>query len=196
LAAIMFCSTGTSVAAATQAAANAAPMSPATVQGDGGIVYGEHHSFSIESPPGWTLDNQSGASQGLHAVLYRVGLDYKTAPVIMYANGNDRRGNSIESLEEFIANDTAGYRSESPSLSVSKLPPITLEDGRSATVIGFRGDRWGNVEAVAYIPEKASINMLVLSARTEHDFNAAYEDFSHFVHSYHNLDLKVQIQPR
>src|SRR5689334_4614236 len=44
---------------------------------EGGIVYGPGISFAIEAPEGWTLDTESGQGQGLTAVFYPKGSNWK-----------------------------------------------------------------------------------------------------------------------
>jgi len=54
--------------------------------------------------------------------------------------------------------DVAQFRLKAPALSVTTLPAVRTRDG-VAIVCGFKGDAFGNHEAVAYIDEKLTIVM-------------------------------------
>jgi tetratricopeptide (TPR) repeat protein len=66
----------------------------------GGIVYGPKAAFNIAAPQGWTLDNQSGASQGLPCVLYPKGESWSDARTVMYAK---IAGTQFEDVNAFVA---------------------------------------------------------------------------------------------
>jgi len=147
----------------------------------GGVVYGAHHAFTISAPPAWVLDTQAGVRDGLHAVLYRQGESYAGSPGIMYARGEDFATGAAPTLDAYIASDLVAMHKESPDVQASELPAIALRDGTLARVVGYRGDKWGNVEAVAYFSHGDSIVVLALSARTQARFDADIEDFRRLV---------------
>jgi len=170
----------TSVALA-QESSPSPPNDPATIQDGGGVVYGAHHAVAISAPPGWVLDTQAGAREGLHAVLYRSGETYADAPGILYVRGEDFEPGHAPTLDDYIANDLAAMRKASPGVETSELPAITLRDGTVARVVGYRGDKWGNVEAVAYFIHDDSILLMALSTRSQARFDADLDDFRCFV---------------
>jgi hypothetical protein len=180
---------GSACAQAPGAAAGPAPATPASREdGGGGIVYGKHFAFAVSAPAGWIFDNRSGVHQGLHAVAYRQGETYSAAKSLMYANGSTPKGEGPVSLDAFIADDLAQFRAASPGIETFAIDSVPLQHGPPARVVGFRGDRYGNVEAVAYIPMGDSVAMLVLTARSQQRFDADLADFRAFVGSFLAMD--------
>jgi len=51
-----------------------------------GIVYGSDYAFGLTAPKGWMLDNESGVSQGMHAVFYPKGGSWKGSTIVAYAS--------------------------------------------------------------------------------------------------------------
>jgi hypothetical protein len=166
----------------------AASEAPGPIEGGGGIVHGKHHAFMISAPAGWLFDNQSGANDGLHAVAYRVGETYADSEAVLYARGQDYEPVDMPTIDAYIETDLAGMRGGSPGVETFALPPIRLADGSDARVLGFRGDRWGNVEAVAYIALERSMVVLALSARSQARFDADLPAFREFVRGFTPLD--------
>jgi hypothetical protein len=72
-----------------------------------GIIYGNSHVFTLKAPEGWVLDNQSGVSQGLHAVFYPKGQTWRNSPIVAYTNTRvkDNIVNSIEDQVKFTIKD-------------------------------------------------------------------------------------------
>jgi hypothetical protein len=164
----------------------------AQTPGGAGIVYGSGHAFAIEAPDGWVLDNAAGKSQGLQAVFYREGSDWVSAKGVMYTNAATK-GKGPETLQELIDYDVAQFRARAPQLKVTAGHDLATGSGK-AVVRLFEGDEHGNFEAVAYIDEKSTIVMLVLTARTRELFEKEYPSFEKLVGSYEFLTTDVRIQ--
>jgi len=165
-------------------------------QDDSGIIYGKNYSFALSAPKGWVLDTTSGRQQGLQAVFYPNGSSWKNGAAVMYASVVQKTDPTKESLESVIANDVAGFKKDSPNLKIVDADAIlTRTDARSkdkkATVRHFTGDSNGNSEAVAYVDEGNLVVMLVLSARSQKDFDGSLPAFKEFVGSYFFLGAKV-----
>jgi hypothetical protein len=158
-----------------------------------GIVYGSDHAFAIVAPTGWVLDNGAGRNEGLPVVFYPDGQSWRTSETVMYANTASKSAKGQETLEELMAYDVAQFRKRAPGLSVTVLPDIKAKE-ITATVRRFEGDEHGNFEAVAYIDEKQTIIMLVLSARTKEGFDRSYTAFEKLVGSYQFLTSNVTIR--
>jgi len=43
------------------------------VEGGVGLAYGKDHAYFLKAPPGWMLDTESGAEQGIFAAFYPKG---------------------------------------------------------------------------------------------------------------------------
>ena len=168
----------------------------AFAQDDSGIIFGKNYSFTLTAPKGWVLDNTSGRGQGLHAVFYPKGSSWKNGAAVMYANVYQKTDPAKESLQTVIANDVAEYKKNSADLKVVDAESVlTRKDARSkekkATVKYFTGDRNANTEAVAYIDEGKVVVMLVLSARSQQDFDSSLPAFKDLVGSYFFLGEAV-----
>jgi len=76
-----------------------APVPASITEEGGGIVYGQDHVFSLKAPKGWMLDNESGASQGAHAVFYQKGGSWEKSAVVAYANARPRN-NEVKTADD------------------------------------------------------------------------------------------------
>jgi hypothetical protein len=158
-----------------------------------GILVGSDYAFSIIAPPGWVLDGAAGKKQGLCAVVYEDGRSWKDASIVMYANTASKKVEGQETLQELMAFDVADFKKHSSRLSV--MPVDDIKTGTGVAVVRlFEGDQFGNFEAIAYIDEKFTIVMLVLSARSKEEFESAYPAFQQLVRSYHFLTSNVKIE--
>lgn len=147
-----------------------------------GIVHGEGGSFAFQSPDGWVIDWESGAEQGLQAVLYPAGGSWSDSPVVMYATLAKKEPSN---LDAFIDKELDRLREGSGGLKVHEGKPIaTLGDRNSAQIRNLSGDKHGNFESVAYIEEKKTFVRIVLSSRDRAAYEESQEAFEQFVGSY------------
>jgi len=161
--------------------------------GEGGIVYGKEHAFLIEPPEGWVLDNQSGVSQGSHAVFYPKGSSWSQATAVMYVNTVNKKQEGISTVQELIDIDFANFKKKNPSIVMTKSRSLTTGDGKTALVRLLQGDQWGNREAVAYIDEKAIVAFLVLTSRSQAAFQESLPAFEKLVASYRFFTADVRM---
>ena len=159
-----------------------------------GVIYGQDHVFVLTAPKGWVLDNKSGVSQGLQAVFYPEGSSWKSGTVVMYANAYHKINALEETLEKVVAGDVAEFKKKSDKLKVVEAASLPTRKDHKAVVRYFEGDTFGNSEAIAYLDEAKVVVMLVLSARTKKEFEAALPAFNELVSSYLFLGEKVTIQ--
>jgi hypothetical protein len=89
-----------------------------------------------------------------------------------------------ESLESFIAGDVDEARMQSPHLRVQRVPDLLTAQGKHASVRIFTGDKWGNSEEVAYIPEHHVFVLLTLTSKTPDAFSRSTQAFESLVKSY------------
>jgi hypothetical protein len=156
-----------------------------------GILFGDHHAFSLTAPQGWVLDNESGVSQGLHAVFYPAGGSWEKSPAVMYGNGFDKDTTAHESLQKFIADDSLRFRGYSSKLTISELPPVKNKNGDSFKILQYFSD---NYEAVAYIEEIESFSIVVLTARDKESYEKSLPAFKDLVASYWFITGAVDIK--
>jgi len=155
-------------------------------EGGRGMLFGVDHAFAVTAKSGWVLDNQSGASQGLHMVFYPKGGTWSDSPVIVYGRAipttetANVKSQVEKTLSDFRKNGSPNYSGEAQS-------PLTLANGQKADLYLFTGDQWGNYEAVAYFQETDTINFLVFNSRTKENFDKYIGDFRQIISSYQNL---------
>lgn len=152
-----------------------------------GLVYGKDYAFAVTAPAGWVLDTESGIQQGLHAVFYPTGSSWKDGKAVMYVNAAARP----DTLEKFVEGDVANFRKGSPRLKVTDEETPALEGKQRVVAKRFVEDQLGNYEAVAYVEESKVVVILVLSARTQAEFDAALPAFRKLVSSYRFVSDKV-----
>ena len=133
------------------------------------------------------LDNQNAVSQGVHAVFYPRGGSWKYSTTVMYANGYGKE-NDNHTIYEFIASDSISFVKKNTSIIILDASFLKTADDKKAVVKWFF---YSQYEAVAYINESKSVNIIVLSARTEEQFKDAYPAFEKLVASYHFITDQV-----
>ena len=165
--------------AASASTSAASPASQPDEAANGGIVYGGSVGVVVNAPNGWIFDNTSGVDQGLQAVMYRQGSSWAKASEVMYLNfGTLKPG---QSLDDFILGDIAKQKEESPQLTTERSAPIELVGGAKGEVRTFTGDKWKNLEAVAYVAQDSGVAIFVLSCRTQDGFNTSLPAFKDLV---------------
>ncbi len=155
-----------------------------TEQGTG-MLFGQDHAFFVTAPEGWVLDNQSGVEQGLHMVFYLSGGTWGDSPVMAYGR-SVTKGDEIRTVHDLVEYNLNRFRkSGSPDYEAEEKEPITIA-GREVKIYYFRGDQWGNYEAVGYMDEEKTINFLVFNARSKELFEKYIPDFIKLLRSYRN----------
>src|SRR6184192_582796 len=79
-----------------------------------GMIFGRNHAYVLSAPKGWVMDNESGVSQGLHAVFYPKGSSWGKGVVVMYTNVMEKRDK--QTVDDVIKNDIADFKANSPNL--------------------------------------------------------------------------------
>jgi hypothetical protein len=152
--------------------------------GDSCLMYGQDHLFALKAPTGWTVDTATAQKLGLHAVMYPDGSSWRNAATTMYTNFVHKDADA-QTIEKIIVDDIAGYKKDSPNITIEDSEPLPLAAGKEKVIVKrFRGDKGGNIETVAYVDENKVVVMIVLSARTVRDFQASLPIFKELVHSY------------
>lgn len=163
----------------------------------GGIVIGKDHAFTISAPKGWVLDNASGSASGLAVVLYPEGAAGLKGPVFMYANTVSKNQDKKVTLKSVIESDIKDFKVDSPNLKVTDAASLkTHTDKNEAVVKYFSGTSADRYEAVAYIEESTVVVMLVMSARTQKEFEASLPAFKELVQSYFFITGAVVIEEK
>ena len=140
---------------------------------NGGIVYGVDHVFTLRAPAGWVLDNSSGVAQGLHAVFYPKGGSWEKSRVVMYANTVHKEKPVAKSMRQLIADDVAEFAAHTKGIQITDEAAVETHKKKAAVVKRFVAADRNVFEMVAYIEETKVVVMLVISARSQPELDAA-----------------------
>jgi hypothetical protein len=161
-----------------------------------GIIYGKNHAFSLTAPSGWVLDNQSGVSQGLHAVFYRSGESWKNATTVMYANTASLEDEAHKTLEQLITFDLNSFRKNYAGIKITDGKDIMISGNVVGKIKYLSGESYGNYEAISYIDAGKTGVMIIMSSRTKEDFEKSLTAFEDLVKSYFFMADKVIIDKK
>ena len=117
---------------------------------DGALFFGQNYSFTLNEPPGWSMDSETAKSQGLQAVLYPKGSSWKTAAAAMYVRVI-YKNESKDTVEKVISNDISDFLQLSKESKVSDSPTLATRDRKAAIVKVFYDAANKNYESVAFI---------------------------------------------
>ena len=162
--------------------------------GNCGLLYGKGHSLTFCAPESWILDNGIMNDEGIYAVFYPVGSNWKEAKesgTIMYINVVAKTSDTI--VETMMDADANEVKRNAPSTVVTKGEPIAIGD-LSAQTLRFAPSAFSRFEAVAYLGEDKVLVMFVVSSRNEAIFRKDYPAFVRLVQSYKFLSSNVTIQ--
>ncbi|MBI1271377.1 hypothetical protein GC174_13190 [bacterium] len=159
-------------------AAPTASLAEQTEQGTG-LAYSKNHAYFLTAPEGWILDTECGASQRRYAVFYPKDSDWN-GPVAMYSNAAPRDGRTIT---EAIQKDIDHMQGRSAGIKVTDAGTTKTADGKMASLRYFTGDKFGNYEAVGYVPEDKVVVNIVLTARNKAAFEESLQPFRKLVAS-------------
>jgi hypothetical protein len=149
------------------------------------IIEGDDHLFMVAAPNGWVLDDTAGMGSRIRCVFYPKGQKWATAPTVMYVNPLHGYGEKTRTLSTLIADDEKAFRHRSPHGAVLEggtLP--TAARNKLARVRYFSSDGRAPHEAVAYVPEKELVMLVVLTSKTPDGFAGALDAYHQLVASY------------
>ena len=151
------------------------------------VVRGKEYAFEIKAPRGWVLDNEAAKEQGLNLVFYPTGTDWQSSKAVIYVRVRSIDAN-IRNIDGQIEDTIRNLRANgSPNASAKYVNTLTTQDASKAKVYYYSGDKFGNLEATAYIQAKGSIHFLTLSTRDRESFQRALSAFHSVVTSYEDL---------
>src|SRR5258708_39368424 len=102
--------------------------------GDSCLMYGQDHLFTLRAPIGWTVDTSTAQKLGLHAVMYPDGSSWRDAAATIYTNFVHKDA-SAQTIEKVIADDIAGYKKDSPNITIEDSEPLPLAAGKKEGII-------------------------------------------------------------
>jgi hypothetical protein len=151
------------------------------------VVRGKGYAFEIKAPRSWVLDNEAAKEQGINLVFYPTGANWEDSKAVIYVRVRTNEA-AIRNIPDQV-NDTLRNLREtgSPNVTVKHVKTLTTQDASKAEVYYFTGDKFGNLEATAYIQSRGSIHFITLSARDQDSFRQAIPAFDAVVTSYEDL---------
>ncbi len=151
------------------------------------IVYGKNWAFLFATPNHWKVACPVNHPSGIVIALWPEGTPWANAPGAMYVTVGEKGGFS---LEQFAADEVAHFRKQSPKLQVRVAEPIILPNKTKALVHELADDQYGNHEAIAYVNAGKVYLILVLTSRTQKEFERLRPIFGEFVSSVSPMKIK------
>lgn len=161
------------------------PQTSGSGQRKGFVVEGDDHLFMVSAPEGWVIDDTSGMGSRIRCVFYPKGQKWATAPTVMYVNPLHGYTAKIRTVSALINEDVRQFMKRSPKGRVTdagRLP--TGGVGKQAIIRYFSEDGGPPHEAVAYVPEKDLVMLVVLSSRTAAGFQKALPAYKDLLSTY------------
>ena len=149
------------------------------------VIEGDDHLFMVAAPEGWVLDDTSGMGSRIRCVFYPKGQQWASAPTVMYVNPLHGYTAKTRTVSALIAEDVRQFMKRAPKgrvVDAGRQP--TGRAGKEAIVRYFSEDGGPPHEAVAYVPEKDLVMLVVLSSRTPGGFQAALPAYKSLLSSY------------
>lgn len=172
-------------ATAQAAPPRATPPSAAPQERKALVIEGDDHLFMVSAPTGWVIDDTSGMGSRIRCVLYPKGQKWSQAATVMYVNPLHGFAAKERKFSMLISDDVREFLKRSPKgrvMDAGNLP--TGASGKQAVVRYFSEDGGPPHEAVAYVPEKQLVMLIVLHSRTPQGFQAALPAFKDLVSTY------------
>jgi len=154
------------------------------VEGARGTAFGKDHVFSLKAPQGWIIDTESAAGSGVGFVFYPTGTSWKSSKIVLYARARIK-DETVQTVAQQVLYTVSDFKSHgSPNYKVDTQQQHILPNKKSVTVVSYSGDQWKNYEMVAYIEERKTINLLVMNAKSEEEFQKNLPIFYNILDSY------------
>jgi hypothetical protein len=171
---------------ATAAVTGTALTTLAQVEMGIGKAFGANHAYQLTAPRGWIADDKAAKAQGVPVVFYPKGSSWSKSSAVIYTRPINR-DDQIKIAQDVVNNTVQDFhRNGSPGYKATFKQNLSLGNGRVAKIYFFEGDRYGNLEAAAYLEEAQTINFIVFNARNQEAFKANLSAFMAIVKSYRN----------
>ncbi|HEY6196948.1 MAG TPA: hypothetical protein VI504_18125, partial [Candidatus Eisenbacteria bacterium] len=148
------------------------------------VIEGDDHLFMVSAPAGWVLDDTSGMGSRIRCVFYPKGQKWSTAPTVMYVNPLHGYGARTRTVSTLMSEDEKAFKKRAPKGTVTEAGTIATTGRKTAHVRYFSDDGGPPHEAVAYVPERELVMLLVLTSRTPQGFQQALGAYHQLVESY------------
>jgi hypothetical protein len=165
--------------------ATLAPATPTRPHpSDCSLFYADSSSAWLKAPDGWVLDCEAGKHQGAIVVAYRRGESWQNGKAVMYLNAAANHDGVRLTVDDAMREDSVSWTGNSDDVIIRAAPALRTKAGDAIQVRRFQSEKYKSYEAVAYVPCTSGVWLVVLTARSPADFDAAYPDFAKLVASY------------
>ncbi len=149
------------------------------------VIEGDDHLFMVAAPNGWVLDDTSGMGSRIRCVFYPKGQKWANAPTVMYVNPLHGYTAKTRTVSALISEDVRGFMKRAPQGRVTDAGRVaTAATGKEAILRYFSEDGGPPREAVAYVPEKDLVMLIVLSSHTSAGFQKALPAYKDLLSTY------------
>lgn len=186
----MLCVLPLGVAVAAPAAKTTAKPAPAR---QAVVVEGDDHLYMASAPTGWVLDDTSGLGSRIRCVFYPRGQKWSAAPTVMYITPLHGFGSKERTLSRMMGDDQRAFLKRNPRGRVVDAGTLATGAGRTAQLRYFSEDGGPPHEAVAYIPERDLVQLVVLSSKTADGFQRALPAWRELIGSYAWVGTKKEL---
>lgn len=160
------------------------------------VIEGDDHLFMVAAPPGWVLDDTAGMGSRIRCVFYPKGQKWATAPTVMYVNPLHGFGVKTRTVTSLMAEDEQAFRKRAPRGKITEVGNLNTSEKNFARVRYFSDDGGPPHEAVAYVPDKDLVMLLVLTSHTPQGFQQALDAYRQLVSSYAYVGASRELKPQ
>lgn len=127
------------------------------------VVRTDGFEVFLAAPKGWSIEARPNRYDGLPAVLFRRGEDFRTAKTVMFMNLDRRK---FPDLAAFAANRRAEFLKGRPGAVVRSAGKLLAGDGRVALTFDFDDPKIPQSERRAYLTTADGVVTLFLQCAT------------------------------
>jgi hypothetical protein len=139
----------------------------------------------VTAPEGWVLDDTSGMGSRIRCVFYPKGQKWATAQTVMYVNPLHGYAAKERTMMTLMAEDEKAFKKRSPRGKITEGGTLPTGATNQRAHVRYFSENGGSPhEAVAYVPEKELIMLVVLSSRDPAGFQKSLPAYRELVQSY------------
>jgi hypothetical protein len=148
------------------------------------VIEGDDHLFMVVPPRGWVLDDTAGMGSRIRCVLYPKGQSWVAAPTVMYVNPLHGMAIKERTFSSMLAFQEREFHKHAPKGKMTEQGTLPTGGGKTARLRYYAYQGGAPNEAIAFIPERELVMLIVLSSRTPEGFRAALPAFRELVKTY------------
>ena len=151
------------------------------VENGKGIPHGVNYVFLLSAPKNWLFDNESGVSQGVHAMMYPKNHTFKTAKVVIYAGAILKINNSFV---DSINNKLDELMKTCDASDFNKTGIYKTKCKRDAVTLEFYNHKFNNHEMFAFIDTPKMVCTIIMASKNKTVFENSKKSFIDVIGSF------------